>query len=384
MTTVAITGVAGHVGRRLLHALDLRSDIDRIVGVDVVAPRRSGSPKMGFRELDVRDPGLATSLRGVDVLVHLAARVPGPHDAEETRSVNVDGARNVVEAARAAGVRRLVYVSSVFAYGAHPDNDLPLTERSPLRGTPGLAPSEHARDVERWLATSTVRVAASTSAAPAAGDGATPAAGDGTAPAAGDGTHLQVTVLRFAMVVGGGIDNVLTRLLESPRLVTVRGHRPPLQFLHIDDAVGAIVHAIDRDLVGTYNVCAEGWLSFDEVTAIASKGTVDVPEELAYSAAERLWKLGIGEHPPGIVNHLMHPWVMSPDAFIATGWSPRATNRDALAETVQEHAAYVALAGARAPRSALARTAAWGVAAAVTLLVLRRVARRRSASATAD
>jgi nucleoside-diphosphate-sugar epimerase len=239
----------------------------------------------------------------------------------------------------------------VFVYGAHPDNDLPLTEASPLRPTPGLDLAAHQADAEAVLA-----------------DRATDAGGPAT-----------TTVLRFAMVIGPGMDNVLTRLLEAPRITTVRGHRPPLQFLHLDDAARAIAHALDHRLGGTYNVSAEGWLSFDEVTAIATKRTVDVPEELAYSAAERLWRLGIGEHPPGIVDHLMLPWVMSPEAFIATGWQPQATNRDALASAVEEHAAFVSLAGARTQRRSLRRAAAASAGTVAGLLLLRGWRRRRRA-----
>ena len=52
------------------------------------------------------------------------------------RDFNVRGTRNVFESARAAGASKVVYVSSGVAYGAHPDNDVPLTEESPLRANP--------------------------------------------------------------------------------------------------------------------------------------------------------------------------------------------------------------------------------------------------------
>ena len=80
----------------------------------------------------------------------------------------------------------------------------------------------------------------------------------------------------------------------------VRGHKPPLQFVHVDDVVSALVHVIDHGLDGVYNVTAEGWLSMDEVTAIVGRRTVALPEEVAFSIAERLWRLGLGEQPPGI------------------------------------------------------------------------------------
>jgi len=351
VATIAITGASGFIGRRLVAALERRGDVDRIVGIDRLAPQGSTSRKLVFRQGDVCDGDLAEAFRGVDVVIHLAFRDDPAHDEAAMRRVNVDGTINVFAAAHAAEVPRVIYTSSVTAYGAHPDNDLPLTEDSPIRGTPGLTSAEHERQIEAWLW-----------------------------PWLADHAGVDVAVLRLAAVLGPGLQNALSRMLESPRLTIVKGHKPPLQFVHLDDAVGAIVHVLDHGLTGAYNVCAEGWLSFDEVTAIASKRTLELPEEVAFSAAERLWKMGVGEQPPGLVRHLMYPWVMSADRLIATGWRPERSNRDALAETVGEHAGYVAVAGVRAQRSAIRGTlsALAGVVGFVVLRSWRRRRRRRS------
>src|SRR5437868_5998500 len=70
---------------------------------------------------------------GADVAVHLAFAIFG--DREETRRINLEGSRNVFEAANEAGVKRLVYASSVAAYGFHPENPQPLTEETPAIGS---------------------------------------------------------------------------------------------------------------------------------------------------------------------------------------------------------------------------------------------------------
>ena len=69
------------------------------------------------------------------MLVHLAFIILGGR--EETRAVNLTGSRNVF-AARRAHVRRLVYTSSVAAYGFHADNPQPLTEDVQPRGSEAL------------------------------------------------------------------------------------------------------------------------------------------------------------------------------------------------------------------------------------------------------
>ncbi len=356
MTTIAITGVAGLVGRRLVAVLERRPDVTRIVGIDRRTPEGFTSLRCVFRHADVRDPDLAAALHGIDVVIHLACQLDPIHDEAAMRAMNVDGTRNVVEAAERAGVDRLVHLSSVLAYGAAADNDVPLTEDSPLRGTPAFNYAEHKRDAELWLA-DWLR----------------------------EPRNLEVTVLRSAMVLGHGVDNVLTRLLEGPRLTTIRGYEPPMQFVHLDDLVAAIVHVIDHHLTGPYNVSAEGWLSYEEVLELVGRRPVAIPEEFAFTSTERLWELGIGEHPPGLVYHLMHPWVMSPAKLVATGWQPHITNRAALVETVAEHAGYVALLGVRARWSTVGAIAA--TVAAVTALLAglgwrgwrRRRARRRGA-----
>ena len=81
------------------------------------------------------------------MLVHLAFIIVGGR--EETRSINLEGSRNVFEAAR--GVDRLVYTSSVAAYGFHADNPQPLTEDVPVRGTDAHYYSAQKAELEQTL-----------------------------------------------------------------------------------------------------------------------------------------------------------------------------------------------------------------------------------------
>lgn len=329
MSVIAITGVGGALGRRLVTALDTDPDVARILGVDRWAPQGLSSPKLRFHSGDVREPGFADTLAGAEVVVHLAFQLDQRRDEAAMREVNVDGSIAVFEAALAAGARHVVYTSSVLAYGAHPDNDVPLTESSALRGIPAFPYAEHKRDVEAWLG-----------------------------PWSAAHPELDVTILRLAALVGPGVDNVITRSFEAPRVPTIRGHRPPMQFLHPDDAVRAIQHVVTGRLPGVFNVAADGWLSFDEVIAIVGRGTIEVPEELAYSSVERMWSLGLGDQPPGLLALFMHPAVMSCEALCGTGWRPRHSNRDAVAAMAAERAAFVALGGLRARRATIRRVAA--------------------------
>ncbi|MFP4149172.1 MAG: NAD-dependent epimerase/dehydratase family protein [Nitriliruptoraceae bacterium] len=349
MTVVAITGASSVLGPRLLRRVASASDITRIIAIDRSPPLGVTVTGCSFHEADPGTADLRAVLAGVDVVVHLGATLEPTRDDALVRRREVDAAKRVAEAAAEAGVGHLVVTSSVLAYGAHPDNEVPLTEDRPIRGLSGLPAAEHAAEVEHWL--ERFRAA-----------------------------HPEVTVttLRLALLAGPDVDTLLTRALEAPRIPAVRGHRPPLQFLHPDDAVDAIVHAIAHRLAGAYNVCADGWLSFDEVTAILGRPALEVPEEVAYSGAAGVYALRLGDLSPGLVSLFVHPCVMSNDALTATGWRPRASNRDAVAALAVEHGRYLTLGRVRATRATVAVSALVGTAlGSVALWQLARLARRR-------
>jgi nucleoside-diphosphate-sugar epimerase len=358
MTTIAVTGVGGLLGRALVARLreDPRA-VTRILGLDlrvpgdlaVAGPERTEqegalAPELELRGIDVRDAALVGILEGVDVVVHLAFQMDPIRDLELMRSINIDGTMNVLAAARAAGVARVVYLSSVVAYGAHADNDLPLTETSPLRGTPGFTYAEHKREVEEllWL---------------------WHAAGDGPA----------VTVLRSAAVFGPGVQNFLTRVLELPVLPELPD-APPLQFVHVDDVVGAIVHAIDVGLDGAYNVAPDGWLDYGRVLALAGRRTVAIDHARMRDLVVRMHRTGLGELEPGVVELFRHPWVLANDRLRATGWEPTRSNEEALLETVLEHERFVSLGRVRMTRGLLRGL---GLAAGAGLLAASAAALRR-------
>src|SRR5450755_714923 len=127
--TVAITGPTGDIGRSLLRTLERGRDVRRIVAMArrPFDPVAQGLRKTEYRQADVLDrDAVAEIVAGADVVVHLAFLIMG--GLEETRSVNLEGSRNVFEATVAAGAQRLVYASSVAAYGFHSDNPELLSE----------------------------------------------------------------------------------------------------------------------------------------------------------------------------------------------------------------------------------------------------------------
>lgn len=126
MSRVLVTGAAGFIGRAVGDAL--RADGDEVVGID-----RAADPSAGIHVGDTTEPAAwADHLAGCDAVVHTAAVVSNAVDLDEQWRINVLGTRRVIEAARDAGVRRLVHLSSIRAFSdtAFPDG---VTEDHPVR-----------------------------------------------------------------------------------------------------------------------------------------------------------------------------------------------------------------------------------------------------------
>jgi nucleoside-diphosphate-sugar epimerase len=298
---VAVTGVSGFLGQRLLPLLDASPHVDRIVGLDVRDPARRAR-KLEFHRVDVLGTDLTPYLRNVSSIVHLAAAIgPMPDGALFTR-VNVEGTRHVIAAATASGVKKIVRPSSTAVYGAWANNPVPITEDAPLRPSPAYLPAIVDGECERLLA-----------------------------DWAGGGTDRVATRLRIAPIVGMGAHSLFSAVATGRAPVRVRGAAPPVQVVHVDDAASALELTTATDLDGAFNVAADGWLAYEEAGEMLPRGRMPaLPEELATRVLALSWATGIGDAPPSIVPYLMYSFVVANDRLKSAGWKPRHSNEEAL------------------------------------------------------
>lgn len=345
--SVAVTGASGFLARRLIESLCNEERVGSVAGFDVREPDFS-DPKFVFDRLDVRDPALQGRLAGVDVLVHLAFVMDPIKDETAMRDINVNGTQNVLKAAGKAGVPKVVYTSSAVAYGAHPDNKIPLTEDAPLRANLDFSYAAHKLEAEYVLR-----------------------------EIADEFPKLKMTVFRPAIVFGPGVDNAWSHMMELPLLLGVRDHAPPLQFVHEEDVAAALAFAVTGDLEGVYNLAAEGSLAWDELMAILGRRRLELPEPVAFSMVERLWSLGVAEAPAGILHYLMHPWVVSTQKLSEAGFTARRSNLETFTETVEASRGRVRIGHRRVRQGDLVKGAAAGAGLAGAL-VAARLWRRRS------
>ncbi len=273
MVSVVVSGAQGRTGRRVVAELEQHPDVERVVALDVAPPSAE----------------LKRSFEGADAVVHLGWAT----------SIGA-----VLDAAGSAGVRTFVYRSSAAVYGAWSDNQVPLTEDVPLRPNPGFSFAiEHAeaeRRVSEWR---------------------------------DDHPGSTAAILRTAPVLSPGGESWESTTLGRPSRLRRGEALPPVQFLHVDDAASAFVHAVLRGLDGAYNVAPDGHVGGETARALASSGlTIPLPDRLAGPAGRWAWRMGWGGAPPAAGPYLVHPWVVANDRLTATGWSPVHTNEEALVD----------------------------------------------------
>jgi len=130
-TKILVTGGAGFLGINLIRYL-LDRDYSSITSVDIAEFDFPEKDMIRVVQGDIRDSELVRSLvPGTNLLVHAAAALP-LYSQHDIRSTEVEGTRNLLQAALEHGVDRFVYISSTAVYGV-PDR-YPIYENDPLIG----------------------------------------------------------------------------------------------------------------------------------------------------------------------------------------------------------------------------------------------------------
>jgi UDP-glucose 4-epimerase len=310
MSVYAITGAAGYIGRCLTRRLSREEDCERIVGVDVRTSPHS-VPKTKNVCMDVRDPRLSETFRneGVEIIVHTAWAVRQIHNAAEMRSINMDGMRNMLEAAKRCSARRIVHLSSTTVYGAYEDRTDFLKEESDLRPLKGVVYAEDKAAAEATLAGFKDKH-----------------------PGVG------ITILRPCTVIGPSADNLIADMFRKRAALLVRGCNPPYQFVHVDDLAEAVLLAAKQGTDGTYNVVGSGTIQTREMYSLAGQKVLSLPYTLVYALAASLWHLRLpgGLVPPVVINQLRYPWLASGEkAERDLGFVPKYSSREALLDFLQ-------------------------------------------------
>lgn len=305
---ILVTGVAGYWGSqtaaRLMNQCDETDHY--IIGLDMEPPPED-LKTLDFIQADIRNPLFVDLLRTeeVDTVVHLlfseAAR-----PSEAAFDLNVMGTMKVLGACAEAGVRKVVLKSSMSVYGASPSNPAFLTEQHTLQPSKAYGVTRYLAEIEAFC----------------------------------NGFRRQspemiLTVLRFASIIGPTADTPLTRFLKERFAPRLMGFDPLYQVIHEKDVVEALLHAVNNDVPGVFNVAAEGILPLSRLTALAAKAPLPVFHLCAYWGQSAAHAVGVPTQRvwPIELDYLRYSWVgdlaRMRDEF---GFVPRYTAEEALRE----------------------------------------------------
>ena len=310
---VVVVGATGNVGWALLRALADDPAIGSILGIARRSPSTS-LPKVDWATADVSADALEPHFRGAAAVVSLAWRIQPSRRLDEVWRTNVHGSTRVFDAAARAGVRTLLYASSVGAYSPAP-KDRRVDESWPTNGVPTSFYSCHKAEVERRL--------------------------DRFERDHGD---VRVVRLRPALIfqrasaqeqrrlfAGPLVPSALLRPGLLPVVPAVRGLR--VQVVHADDVADAYRRALLRDVHGAFNIAAEPVLEEDMLARALGARPFPVSPRLGRAGMRLAWRLRLQPSPPGWFDLAMHaPLLDSTRAREQLGWAPTRDADDTLRE----------------------------------------------------
>jgi UDP-glucose 4-epimerase len=297
---VLVTGSSSRLARALLPLLCAEEQVTHVTGVDIAPPHFAHEKFHAEQggQGDIRSPRVQALLAGHDALVHLAfvvlrGRMPLAAMAE----INVAASHQLFLAARAAGVRRLVHLSSASVYGAGGQ----LTEDAPLAPLADFAYGQHKAQLER---------------------------------------RLQADVpgcvrLRPHVILGPHAQPLLRRLLRLPLYLALPDPQPRLQCVHEDDVARAILAALERDVSGVFNLAAPDVFHYRDLIRGAHRVALALPPPLARAALTAAWRLtGWGGEPAWVAGLAQTLTLDCARAQRELGWQARHDSMAAVRESL--------------------------------------------------
>jgi UDP-glucose 4-epimerase len=312
---VLVTGLSTYWGGRLAQALEGFPEIEAIIGVDQDEPtvelERTEYVKVGAQHALLRRVVEAAEIDTVvDTRLVVDSAAISSGNAHEN---NVIGTMNILAACSGpqSPVRKVVFKSSTHFYGCEQDDPAFFDE---TMGRPHPPKTSLERDI--------VEAEASLS------------------EFAERNPEAEVTILRFANVLGPDVRTSHIALLSLPVVPMILGFDPRYQFVHEDDVVHALEHAVRNEVPGVFNVAGDGVLALTEVAGLLGKPYAPVlPPWGTGLAAGVLGRLGL-KIPPEVQSQLRFGRGVDNRRYKASGFRYGYTSREtvlALGEHLRLH-----------------------------------------------
>lgn len=304
---VLVTGGSGFLGQFLIESLLNRgfsvSNFD-------IQPATNADPRSTFKPGDIREPEeVLEACCDVDFIIHAIAQQPLEKDTSTYRSVNYEGTRNLLSAARKHRVSKVVFLSSTAVYGI--PKSLPISEDTALDPVEryGRSKAETEKLCRDFIA-----------------------------------QGLDVSIIRPRTIIGHGRLGIFQLLFEwiyQGEAVPVLGDGKNLfQFIHARDLADAIIRAAERPGSSAYNIGTDRFGTIREMLeslcAHAGTGAVvkSLPRRPAIWANRLLSACGLS--PLGVYHYLAYGYSSYFDISLAKeelGWEPSYSNDEMLIES---------------------------------------------------
>ena len=303
-----ITGGNGFLGGFIARSLLDRGAKVRIIDV-VDDPKRD--PRSDFFKVDVLDKEkMLQAINGVDYVHHNAALVPLKKAGDRFWQVNVDGTRNVLEAAKSAGVKHLSHMSSSAIFGSINEHDCPITDKTPTHPAETYGRSKLAgeRIIQKEMETP---------------------------------QGMSCSIIRPRTIVGSerlGIFQILYEWISEGRNIYIIGNGSNLfQFAHVDDLVDVSIESAIQQKRGFFNIGTDRYRTLredlEDLCQIANTGSkiVGLPVSLASGSLWLLDKLKLSPLAPWHYLSYHKPFYFDISKPITElGWKPKFSNIEML------------------------------------------------------
>jgi UDP-glucose 4-epimerase len=266
---VLVTGLSSFWGGRLAQVLERDPAVETIIGVSPEDPtcelQRTEYVRVGTQHALLRRIVQAAEIDTVvDSRLIVDSTTASPRVAHEA---NVIGTMNILAACSGpdSPVRKFVFKSTAHYYGCEQDDPAFFTERMQRPHPPRTRLERDIVEAEKAVTSFAQR-----------------------------NPHVTVSTLRFVNGLGPDLKTAHAALFSLPAVPSILGFDPRYQFIHEDDIVGVLEHAVREDLPGIYNAAGDGVLVLSEVASLLGKPLAPVlPPWGTGLAVEPLKLLGV-------------------------------------------------------------------------------------------
>ncbi len=296
--TVAITGIAGNLGKALARLLHTET---RVVGIDR-RPFPEKPKDVDHHQVDVRKKRVEEVFRRLrpEALIHLGIMHDPRMPHTEAHSFNVIGTQKVLDLCVRHGVRKVVVLSSANVYGPLPGNPNFLPEETPLMAADRFSDVRDLIELDMYAQSFMWKH-----------------------------PEIETVILRPVHIVGPTVRNAPSNYLRLPRPVTVLGFDPMVQLIHEQDVCHAMALALRPGARGVFNVTGPGEVPLSAVLAELGRRPLSLPHLLVRPLVRRLFQARVTSFPPGEIDHIQYLCAVDGSRFAREmGFVPRHSLRD--------------------------------------------------------